>query len=132
MILVDTSVLLDILQNDPVWASWSITALAIGQARDDVVINDVVFAELSARYDRLDQVEDAANTLRLVFQSIPRRALFLSGKAFQRYRTHGGRKNSVLPDFFVGAHAAVENASVLTRDVRHIRTYFPSVTLITP
>lgn len=132
MILVDTSVLLDILQDDPVWAAWSIAALRIGRAQDNLAINDIVFAELSARYDHLGEVEEALDTLELPLQAIPRQALFLSGKAFQRYRSRGGSKNSVLGDFFVGAHALVEGARLLTRDVRNVRSYFPDVTLISP
>jgi predicted nucleic acid-binding protein len=132
VILVDTSVLLDILQDDPVWSAWSIAALRIGRAQDNLAINDVVFAELSARYDHLGEVEEALDTLELPLQAIPKQALFLSGKAFQRYRSRGGSKNSVLADFFIGAHALVEGARLLTRDVRTVRSYFPDVTLIAP
>ena len=132
MILVDTSVLLDILQNDPVWAPWSIAALSIGHGQGEVAINDIVFAELSSRYDRIEDVDDALNTLQVTIRAVPREALFLSGKAFRRYRAQGGAKSSVLPDFFIGAHASVEDIRLLTRDARKVRSYFPDVMLITP
>jgi predicted nucleic acid-binding protein len=132
MILVDTSVLLDILQNDPVWATWSIAALNIGRGQGEVAINGIVFAELSGRYDRVEDVEAVISTLKLNVRAIPHEALFLSGRAFRRYRAQGGSRNSVLSDFFIGAHAAVEDARLLTRDVRNVRSYFPDVMLITP
>jgi predicted nucleic acid-binding protein len=96
-------------------------------------INDVVFAELSVRYARIEDVEDAVATFRLTHFPMPSRALFLAGKAFQRYRARrGATRTGVLPDFFIGAHAAVLGVPLLTRDVRRYLTYFPEVRLISP
>lgn len=96
------------------------------------VINPVIYAEFSGRYSSLDGVEDFLRLARIEVDEIPREALFLSGQAFLKYRRTGGTKTGVLPDFFIGAHAAVLGAPLLTRDPRPYRTYFPSLELITP
>lgn len=132
MILVDTSVLLDVLKGDPHWADWSQTALEAAASRDELVINDIVYAELSTRYVRIEALDAAVAAMALKHSAIPRPALFLAGKAFLRYRKRGGTRTGVLPDFFIGAHAAVERAVLLTRDAEKVRTYFPSVALIAP
>jgi hypothetical protein len=132
VILVDTSVLLDVLQDDPEWAEWSQTALEDAAARDRLAINDIVYAELSTRYARFEALDAALAAMALSHPAIPRPALFLAGKAFLRYRARGGTRTGVLADFFVGAHAAVEGAALVTRDTARIRTYFPSVHLIAP
>jgi predicted nucleic acid-binding protein len=131
LIIADTSVLLDVVRNDAVWGKRARQVLDNAAANDLVVINDVIFAEMSARYPSLEEFETTLSLVPLSHRAIPRQALFLAAKAFQRYRRRGGTK-TVLSDFFIGAHAAVEGAALLTRDPRHVRAYFPSVTLISP
>jgi predicted nucleic acid-binding protein len=132
LILVDTSVLLDVLKGDPHWVGWSLRALEEAASRDELVINDIVYAELSTRYARIEALDEALAAMSLKHSAIPRAALFLAGKAFLRYRKRGGTKAGVLSDFFIGAHAAVERSPLLTRDIERIRTYFPTVGLIAP
>lgn len=132
MILIDTSVLLDIVKDDPVWSPWSLDAFETASGRDYLAINDVIYAELSSRYETVDEVERALATLGLDVVAIPRPGLFLAAKAFKRYRERRGTKTGVLPDFFIGAHAAVEGAALLTRDPGHVSAYFPTVQLIAP
>jgi len=132
VIIADTSVLLDIVRNDPIWGRRSRQALDDASANDEVVINDVIFAELSVRYPTFESFEATLALVPLSHRQIPHRALFLAAKAFQRYRQRGGTRTGVLPDFFIGAHAAVEGASLLTRDPRHVRGNFPTVPLISP
>ncbi len=132
MTLVDTNVLLDVATDNPNWATWSVRQLDAAALRGPVMINPVIYAEFSVGYGRIEEVDTvlAATDLRIV--EIPRAALFLAGKVFQRYRAAGGSRTGVLPDFFIGAHAAVAELALLTRDTQRYRTYFPSVTLITP
>jgi hypothetical protein len=132
VILVDTNVVVDIVGNDPDWERWSSGALDEAAATDTVAINDIVYAELSAGYSSVERLEADLRSLRLALASIPRGALFLAGQAFRRYRGQGGVRENVLPDFFIGAHAAVEGATLLTRDRRRIETYFPTVTILSP
>ncbi len=132
MVLIDTNVIVDILGGDPDWAPWSSAILDEIATRDDVAINEIVYAELSPSYSDATELDTALGTLRLPMVRIPRTALFLAGRAFKHYRRSTGTKLNVLPDFFIGAHAAVEGASVLTRDPKRIRNYFPTVTLVSP
>jgi predicted nucleic acid-binding protein len=132
MILVDTNVIIDVIGRDPVWADWSRLRLNAAGATDDLVINDTVYAELSAGYRRFEEVDDLIAEAGITLVRTPRPALFLAGKAFQRYRTAGGTRTGVLPDFFIGAHAVVSDSPLLTRDVRRHRTYFPGIQLIAP
>ncbi|MCP1474634.1 putative nucleic acid-binding protein [Pseudomonas sp. EB276 TE3739] len=132
MVLVDTNVLIDVLEDDPVWAEWSIQQLRSQSLIHDLVINPVVYAELSQTFSSFETLDEVVNQLGLVVQEIPRPALFLAGKAFVRYRKVGGGKHNVLADFFIGAHAAVKKLPLLTRDSKRYRNYFPSVQLITP
>jgi hypothetical protein len=132
MILVDTNVLIDLIQDDPVWADWSQQQLDIAELQDTVVINDVVYAELSVHYDRIEQLEEMIAAVRIAMAPIPKEALFVAGKAFQQYRRAGGVRTGVLADFFIGAHAAVTGSPLITRDVGRYRTYFPAIELITP
>jgi predicted nucleic acid-binding protein len=117
--LVDTNILLDLTGQDPAWATWSERALEAAAARGPLLINDVIFAELSVGFDRL---EDCTGFL----------ALFLAGKAFRAYRRRGGSRTGVLPDFFIGAHAAVAGLPLLTRDPRRYRGVFPTVRVMSP
>ena len=132
MTLVDTNVLLDLVTDDPVWADWSIAELEAASLRGPLLINDVIYAELAVRYSRVEDLDAFVQRAGLEIAPFPRAALFLAGKVFAQYRRSGGLRTSVLPDFFVGAHAAVSEWPVLTRDVGRYRTYFPTLTLITP
>ncbi len=132
MTFVDTNVLLDVLTDDPVWARWSLGQLDAAALRGRVAINAVVYAELSVRFERIEDLDAVVAQAGLIVESIPRAALFLAGKAFQHYRAAGGARTAVLPDFFIGAHAAVDGVPLLTRDTRRYRTYFPSLALIAP
>jgi predicted nucleic acid-binding protein len=130
--LVDSNVLLDLVTDDPRWADWSIAQLEGAALRGPLVINDVVYAELAVRYERIEALEAFISAASLRVEAIPRGALFLAGKVFTRYRRAGGTRTGVLPDFFIGAHAAIEKRPLLTRDVGRYRAYFPTVELITP
>ena len=132
MVLVDTNVILDVVQDDPVWAEWSQGQLDAWAARDELGINAVIYAELSIAYARIEELEDTVDTAELRLLEIPREALFLAGKAFLAYRKQRGTRTGVLPDFFIGAHAAVMELPLLTRETSRYRTYFPGVALIAP
>lgn len=133
MVLVDTNVLLDVLQNDPQWADWSQGQLESASLSDSLVINAVIYSELSMAFERIEDLEAVVSEASLNVVPIPREALFLAGKAFLTYRrSRKGTKQSVLPDFYIGAHAAVGELAILTRDVSRYRSYFPTVKLITP
>ena len=132
MLLVDTNVLVDVLEDDPQWAEWSITQLRAQSQIHDLLINPVIYAELSLTCSKVEALDDAVNGMGLVLCEISRPALFLAGKAFAHYRRKGGKKQNVLADFFVGAQAAVLGCPILTRDAARYRTYFPSVSLIVP
>lgn len=132
MIFVDTNVLLDVVTDDPKWAQWSQHQLDAAAFHDRLAINDVVYAELSINYPRIESLEAMIAVARLVIEPTPRAALFLAGKAYQRYRSAGGARTGVLPDFFIGAQASVSDAPLITRDARRYRTYFPKLELITP
>ncbi|WP_422777160.1 type II toxin-antitoxin system VapC family toxin [Pseudomonas mediterranea] len=132
MVLVDTNVLIDVLEDDPVWADWSIQQLRAQSQIHDLAINPIVYAELSQTFSTFEALDEAVTELGLLMLEIPRPALFLAGKAFVRYRKVGGGKNNVLADFFIGAHAAVKGLTLLTRDAKRYRSYFPSVELVVP
>lgn len=132
MTLVDTNVLLDVVTDNAEWAEWSQRQLEAAAVRGPVMINDVVYAELSVGFLRMEELDEVLGIAQVETASIPRDALFLAGKVFQRYRSGGGTRTGVLPDFFIGAHAAVAQLPLLTRDVRRYRTYFPTVRLIAP
>lgn len=131
MTLVDTNVLLDVVTDDPNWADWSIEQLEAAALRGPLLINDVVYAELAVRYERIERLEAFLAEAGLDMAAMPRSALFLAGKVFQKYRKAGGSRVGVLPDFFIGAHAAVNQLDLLTRDTARYKTYFPTVKLIT-
>jgi predicted nucleic acid-binding protein len=132
VILVDTNVLVDVVSDDPLWAEWSQKQLDAAALSGALAIDPVVYAELSVRYMRMEDIETMLATADIDVRPTPREALFVAGKAFQQYRARGGTRNGVLPDFFIGAHAAVANLPLLTRDPKRYRTYFPSVQLIAP
>jgi predicted nucleic acid-binding protein len=130
--LVDSSVILDILTSDPDWAQWSSDALA--RARDDgeLVINPIVYAEVSTGFSKIEDLDDAVPESDFEREHLPYQAGFLAGKAFLAYRRRGGQRRSPLPDFYIGAHAAVRKYRLLTRDSARYRTYFPSVEVMAP
>ena len=130
--LVDTNILLDLVTNDTVWVDWSQRQLEAAAVRGAVLINDVVYAELAVGFLRVEEVDAVLATAQVEMTAMPREALFLAGKVFQRYRAGGGTRSGVLPDLFIGAHAAVAQLPLLTRDVRRYRTHFPTVRLIAP
>jgi predicted nucleic acid-binding protein len=132
VILVDTSVLLDVLTDDAVWAEWSERQLDAARLQGPIAVNEIVYAELSVRAPRMEDVDSALQGMKVEVLATSRPALFLAGKVFARYRARGGTRSGVLPDFFVGALAAVEKLPLLTRDARRIRSYFPTVELIGP
>lgn len=129
---IDTNVLLDVATDDPTWADWSIRQLDAAAIRGLLIINDVIYAELSARYARVEDVDAFVERAGLTHEALPRAALFLAAKAFQKYRAAGGTRTGVLPDFFIGAHAAIAGLPLLTRDAQRFRRYFPKLNLITP
>ncbi len=130
--LVDSNVLIDVLSGDPEWVGWSGAAIRQAGALGPLVINEMIYAEVSARYTRIETLEHdlPADYFQREHTSWP--AAFLAGKAFVEYRRRGGRRRSPLPDFFIGAHAAVAGLRLLTRDPARFRTYFPTVELIAP
>lgn len=130
--LVDTNVLVDVLQDDPDWADWSIAQLRAQSRVHRLVINPVIYAELSLTFSTAEALDDTLHDLQLPLIDIPKPALFLAGKAFAHYRHRGGTKGNVLADFFIGAHAAVAGWPILTRDGSRYRSYFPTVTLVLP
>lgn len=132
MTLVDSNVLLDVFGKTPIWWEWSLMQLEDAALHGPLLINDVIFAEASIRFPNIGAFEAALADAGIVVAPMPRMALFLAGKASVRYRTLGGVRSGVLPDFFIGAHAEIENLPLLTRDVRRYRNYFPTVTLIAP
>lgn len=132
MLLVDTNVILDVIQNDSQWAAWSQAQLDAASLKFTLIVNPVIYAELSIAYRRIEELESMLASSALRMESMPREALFLAGRTFLKYRQQGGTKTGVLPDFFIGAHAAVAGIPLLTRDARRYNTYFPSLELITP
>jgi predicted nucleic acid-binding protein len=132
LVLVDTNVLLDVVEDHPQWADWSQQQLEAAAVNDKLVINAVVYAELSIGFRRIEEVEAVLTKTQILLEEIPREALFLAGKVFQRYKARGGTRTGVLPDFFIGAHAAVLGIPLLTRDARQYADYFPKLELIAP
>jgi predicted nucleic acid-binding protein len=129
---VDTNILLDLFTADRQWGAWSQAQLERLAAEGPLIINDVVYAEVSIRFESVEEVDDAIRRAGLLLESISRQALYNAGKAFRRYRAAGGARTGVLPDFFIGAHAEAAGLRLLTRDARRYRSYFPSVELIAP
>jgi len=130
--VVDSSVLIDILVDDPNWFDWSLAQLEAAALRGPLLINDIVYAETSTRYAAIEDFEAALVIANMTVVPTPRMALFLAGKAFAQYRRAGGTRTGVLADFFIGAHAVVEQLPLLTRDARRYQNYFPTIKLLTP
>jgi predicted nucleic acid-binding protein len=130
--LVDTNVLIDIAVRDPKWLQWSRRRLREARERGSVVINQIVLAEFSMRYESLEAMDEALSPDEFRRESLPWAAAFAASRAFRVYRLSGGRREKILPDFFIGAHAAIRGYTVLTRDIAGYRTYFPSLEIISP
>jgi predicted nucleic acid-binding protein len=131
-LIVDSNVILDVVTADPNWYDWSVGQLNAAALRGSLIVNDIVFAEVSSRYDRVERVEELFVGMGLVIERIPRSALFLAGQAHRRYRQRGGENTGILADFLVGAHAAVSRRPLLTRDRARYMTYFPTVEVVAP
>ena len=131
-VLVDSNVLLDVLEEDAHWYEWSSTQLQKAADRCSLIINPIIYAEVSVGFQRIEEMEEALPSHFFQRTPLPWEAAFLASKCFIRYRKLGGTKSSPLPDFFIGAHAAVSGLTLLTRDSARYRTYFPSIKLITP
>lgn len=130
--LVDANVLLDILTEDETWLGWSSDALAAAADHGPLVINPIVYAEVSVRFSRVEDLDDVLPPSDYVRAPLPWAAAFLAGKCFRDYRRRGGERRSPLPDFYIGAHAAVQDMRLLTRDATRYRTYFPRLPVIAP
>lgn len=130
--LVDSNVLLDIFTEDATWMTWSATALTEARDTGALVINPIVYAEVSIRFDMIEDLDEALPATEFLREELPYPAGFLAGKAYLRYRTRGGAKRSPIADFYIGAHATVCGYQLLTRDASRYRSYFPKLNLVTP
>jgi len=131
-VLVDSNVILDVVEDDPQWCDWSLDVLNQYSETHQLIINPVIYAEVSISFERIEEFEEVLSSGGLKMVPIPKEALFLAGKVFIRYRRKQGVKTIPLPDFFIGAHAAVADVALLTRDKKRFRHYFPSVKLVSP
>lgn len=132
MLLVDTNVLVDVFEDDPLWADWSVRQLRAQAQVHQLLINPVIYSELSLTFASVKELDYAIEGVGLKIEEMPRAALFLAGRAFLKYRRAGGTRTSVLADFFTGAQASVLGCGILTRDEGRYRSYFPRVSLVTP
>lgn len=130
--LVDSNVIVDILTQDTTWFDWSSAALKNAANQGKICINPIIYAEISVRFSRIEDLEDALPAADFKRLPLPWEAGFLAGKSFAQYRRLGGSKTAPLPDFYIGAHAAVEKMTLITRDQNRYRTYFPTLILISP
>ncbi len=131
-VLVDSNVVLDVVTRDPTWGEWSATALERAADSTVLVINPLIYAEVSVGFDRVEEVERVLPTDLFRRDRLPYDAAFLAGKCFLAYRRRGGARHAPLPDFYIGAHAAVAGLRLLTRDASRYRSYFPRLELIAP
>jgi len=131
-VLVDSNVLLDLMTEDAQWFTWSSHAIAGAAETMRLVINPIIYAEISIRYTRIEDLNAALPKALIDRESVPFEAAFLAGKAFRAYRQRGGTRRSTLPDFFIGAHASIAGYRLLTRDSARYRSYFPRLDLIAP
>lgn len=131
-ILVDSNVLLDIITNDPVWGNWSAGTLRTHLNEDRLVINAIIYGEIAFDFETIEEVNDLLPESDFEYADIPREAAYLAARCHAHYRAGGGSRLMILPDFLIGAHAVVTRMSLLTRDVKRYRTYFPALRLIAP
>ena len=129
---MDSNILLDVATNDPGWGDWSGRALADVAEHTTLIINPIIYAEVSIGYSTIEALDAALPANLYEREDLPWEAAFLAGKCFLQYRRRGGLRNSPLPDFYIGAHAAIGRLAVLTRDAAHYRSYFPSVEVLAP
>ena len=132
MILIDSSVLLDLVEAHPLWREWSEAALVRAANEDDLLINVIVYAEISRSFTSAAKLDAFLHATQIGIEAIPAAAAFAAARAHHVYREAGGARTATLPDFFIGAHAAVNGYRLLTRDAKRVRTYFPKIDLITP
>ena len=130
--LVDSNVLLDVFTEDDEWGDWSAAQLADAARAGQLVINPIVYAEVSVRFERIEELDEALPAQYYRHLPLPYEAAFLAGQCFLRYRRSGGTRRSPMPDFYIGAHAAIADFTLLTRDARRYRTYFPKLRVIAP
>ena len=130
--LVDSNIILDVVSDDEGWADWSASMLAEAAQSGRLVINPLIYAEVSYGYDRIEDLDEALPAEYFVREPLPWEAAFLAAKAFIQYRRRGGARRAPLPDFYIGAHAAVSRYTLLTRDARRYSTYFPKLRIIAP
>lgn len=131
-VIVDSNVILDVLLNDPKWADWSESALERYAQHATLYINPIVYTEISIGFERIEDLESAVSNGGFKMLQFSKEALFLAGKAFLAYKKNKGNKISPLPDFYIGAQAAILKLELITRDISRYQTYFPTVKLITP
>lgn len=132
MILVDSNVLLDVFTRDPQWYSWSLKALSYASSTNRLVINPIIYSEVSIGFNSVQELDLVLKEIGLLNEPLSTEVSFLAGKAFLRYRQKGGNKTSPLPDFFIGAHASHKNYKLLTRDTHRFLNYFPTLQIIRP
>jgi len=131
-VLVDSNVLLDVMNESPAWFAWSAAALSEAATSGRIIINPIIFAEISINFDTIEDLDDTLADLPIDHDPLPYDAAFLAAKVHLEYRRRGGTRPSLLPDFLIGAHAAIAGYRLLTRDVARYRTYYPGLHLITP
>ena len=131
-VLVDSNVLLDVMTSDPRWGEWSSEQLDRAGSTGTLVINPIIYAEVSIGFERIEDLDDALAPDVFLREPLPYGAGFLAGKVFLKYRRNSGARTAPLPDFYIGAHAAISGLKLLTRDARRYRTYFPTIELIAP
>ena len=131
-VLVDSNILLDVATNDPVWGEWSARVLAEVAEHTTLIINPIIYAEVSIGYTTIEALDAALPATLYQREPLPWEAGFLAGKCFLLYRRRGGLRNTALPDFYIGAHAAVGHLALLTRDATRYRSYFPTIEILTP
>ena len=131
-VLVDSNILLDLFTEDSEWEDWSAAMLAELSRSSPLVINPIIYSEVSAHFDSLEELDEALPASWIHREPLPWESAFLAGRCFVKYRRHGGTRRSPLPDFYIGAHASVAGLTLLTRDARRYRTYFPKLKLVAP
>jgi predicted nucleic acid-binding protein len=130
--LLDSNIILDVVTNDPVWADWSIEQIVAARLTGQVIIDAIVYAEICCGVGTIDAADEIVRSVGGIVVATPRGALFLAAQASLDYRRRGGRRSSILPDFFVGAHAFVLSARLVTRDPKRFRQSFPDLEIIAP
>ena len=130
--MLDSCVLLDVFNEDSIWYDWSASQMALAASKGTIILNAAIYAEISAQFEHIEALEALLNDDAFEYRAIPREAAFLAGKCFSTYRRRGGVKSAPLPDFFIGAHASVEELTLITRDGGRFCDYFPRLTIIRP